>query len=163
MMATGTAYQERTTQHHGLTVCPAKPPIVWMVDLCASTKARFPLCESVQSVGPAQPLNDGLDVSKVDRVGVVVLHEQPRIGRDAHLSVVPVSLRGQGSRTSIQPLLHSNGGIRCSILYQFGQLLVAEEEIVSELRAQNIAITNNGFQKCELTAAMDSTEGVYPD
>ena len=121
------------------------------------------LCESVQSVGPAQPLDDGLDVSKVDRVGVVVLHEQPRIGRDAHLSVIPVSLRGQGSRTSIQPLLHSNGGTRCSILYQFGQLLVSEEETASELRAHNIVITNNGFQKCELAAAMDFTEGVYPD
>ena len=105
-----------------------------MVDLCAATKARILAAWRVSSIcGPAQPLDDSLDVSKVDRVEVVVLHEQPWIGRDAHLSVIPVSLRSQGSRTSIQPLLQSNGGTKCSILCQFGQLLVAEEEIASEL------------------------------
>ena len=76
--------------------------IVWVVDLCTATKARILAAESVQPVGPAQPLDDGLDVSKVDRVGVVVLHEQPWIGRDAHLSVSSIKPLHKGVATAAE-------------------------------------------------------------
>ena len=75
------------------------------------------LCESVQSVGPAQPLDDGLDVSKVDRVGVVVLHEQPRIGRDAYfqLSLLACEVRDPGQAFSLCCIATEAPGVLSSI------------------------------------------------
>ena len=47
--------------------------------------------------------------------------------------------------------------------HQYGQLLVAEEERASELEGAQYCRHEQRVLKCEMAAAMEFTDGVYPD